>query len=211
MDLLEAKDKYGDIYTVTFEDNTRVVFRLLSFKEYEHFNSLYANGLIQPHDTTIYDRCKLDVIPGEKELRAGITHTVTNIILFLSGPKEVKDWIEGLDQARKSIDNIVERIEMIICRAFPAYKPEDIWKMSWGQIMKRLAQAEDLLVQSQVLKEKIKILDPKQQSTFKLNELVKEAQAIEHSEKAMPVARHSVGRESNWSKVKEYTPKSKKR
>lgn len=206
MDLLEARSKFGDVFQITFEDNTKVVFRLLSFQEYEHFQSLYLQGLIDRNDRTIYDKCVIIDNSDDKTRRAGIFYTVTNIVLFLSGPSSIADWQNGLEEARKNINHIVAQTEMIICQAFPSYKPEDIWCMSWPTIMNRLAQAEAILIDTNLLKQPIKILD--QQERKSIEELIREGKDIQRIDRATPVGeKHPIGRESHWDNIKESNPR----
>lgn len=209
-DLLKAKAQYGDLYKVVFEDYTTVVFRLLSFKEYEQYHSLYLQSLIGSFDTTIFDRCKIQLSANkEKELRAGVIYTITNIILQLSGPSTVEDWAVQLEESRNQLHNIVAQVEMIICKAFPAYRPEDIWDMNWNQIVHRLAQAEAILLQTGMLKEPIKVLNQKKDT---IKDLLKEAKDLRQFEKGRPVGvKHPVGRESNWDKVDNYPNPHKSR
>lgn len=202
MDIVEAKAKYSDLYRLKFEDDTEVVFRLLSFKEYEHFNSLYLQGLIDSKDESIFDRCVINLaipkVPGE-ELRAGVKHTVINVILQMSGPNTLEDWQFQIENSRSELQHIITQVEMIICKAFPAYKPEDIWNMSWQTMMHRFAQAEAMLLQTGVLKEQIQILDKKKD---KVSEFVKDATKMKNFERSTPIGvQHPVGRESNWDKV----------
>jgi hypothetical protein len=208
MDLLKAKAEYGDLYRVVFEDNTTVVFRLLSFKEYEHYYSLYFQGLIGSHDISIFEKCKVQIIQGkEEELKAGIIYTITNIILRLSGPSSIEDWATQLKESRNQLQNIKAQVEMIICKAFPAYRPEDIWDMKWDQIVHRLAQAEAILLQTGILKEPIKVIDPK---NHKFEDLVKEAKDLKQFERNIPIGnKHPIGRDSNWDQIQDY-PNPKK-
>ena len=208
-DLLKAKAQYGDLYKVVFEDNTTVVFRLLSFKEYEQYHSLYLQGLIGPSDTSVFDRCKIELSAGkDDQLRAGVIYTITKIMLQLSGPSTVEDWAVQLEESRKQLYNIVAQVEMIICKAFPAYKPEDIWDMNWRQIVHRLAQAESILLQTKVLEKPIQVID---QKSNKVEDLIKEAKEFKQFEKGNPVGvTHPIGRDSNWTQVKDNHPNPRK-
>lgn len=50
-----------------------------------------------------------------------------------------------LDEARYSLADAVQRAIIFICEAFPSYVPENLEKMTWRDILKRLAQAEVIL------------------------------------------------------------------
>jgi hypothetical protein len=80
-------------------------------------------------------------------MRAGIVPTVVGVIMNNSGPGEdPKAFNNTLDAIRPAVDSINSQIVMLICRAFPAYKPEDIYKMPWEDVVLRVVQAERILL-----------------------------------------------------------------
>jgi len=205
MDLLEAKKKHDNLYKVVFADNTIVLFRLLSWKEYEYFHYMYGQNLIDQQDESLFDQCVLDIKhnPDRDKLRAGVVHTVTNIILSLSGPKSIENWQEALESARKdSVPTLLSQIEMVICRAFPAYKPDDIWNMGWPMIINRLAQAEQLLLQTKQIDKPLRFTGKNKNDAIK--DLVEDAKRIKQLDQLNPVGqKHPIKRESNWNKVRD--------
>jgi len=205
MDLLEARKQHEDLHQVIFSDHTIVIFRLLSWKEYGYYFNQYNQPEAEKCDEAVFEQCVLEVRnnTNRDKLRAGVVHTITNIILSLSGPKSLENWQEALELARKnSVPTLTSQIEMVICRAFPAYKPDDIWDMGWPMIMNRLAQAEQLLLQTKQIDKPLKFIGNDKNES--VQDLVKDAQRIKQVDKSRPVGQsHHINRESNWSKVRD--------
>jgi hypothetical protein len=82
-------------------------------------------------------------------MRAGIVSTVVKLIMQMSGPANPESFNSDLEIARKLVDTLNSQVIMVICRAFPAYKPEDIADMQWSDVLIRLAQAERILMKKQ--------------------------------------------------------------
>ena len=209
MDLLEAKKQFGNLYQVEFADKTSVVFRLLIWKEYEHYHYLYSQNRLDQTDESLFNLCLVELrspLPIDK-LRAGVIYTITNIIFSLSGPKSIDSWQSALEDARKyEVVSLYSQIEMMICKAFPAYKPEDIWDMGWPTIMNRLAQAEVILLQTREIEKPLKFATSTPATNKKelVEELLKDANLIKQIDKYRPVGqKHRIGRESNLKKVRD--------
>jgi hypothetical protein len=82
------------------------------------------------------------------------------------------------------VDTLNSQIIMVVCRAFPAYKPEEVMDMAWADVLLRLAQAERILMKQTPpeLTEPIRMLGPeeqeqaaqKQDGQIDVNQLIKD-------------------------------------
>lgn len=98
-----------------------------------------------PADFEIEDKM-LFVEDNRLDQPAGVISTVVKTVLYFSGALKADTIIQQLDLHRGAIENIEDQLTVAICRAFPAYTPEDIEKMEWQTVLKRAAQAEAALM-----------------------------------------------------------------
>ena len=95
-----------------------------------------------------------DILPVLDTLKAGVVSTVAGQALELSGPGDIDSTNQALEATRKVVSgSIIEEIAVLICRAFPSYTPEDVDQMTWPTILKRVVQAESVLLQNGILKQ----------------------------------------------------------
>lgn len=188
MDLLVEAEQGNRTFRITFPTGERVPFRLLRWGDFNAYQELFVKQII-PKDVledTIFRKCCLDpvCIDSMHEMYAGVVTTVVDMIMHLSGPNDVDTFNQDIEIARKMINTINSQVVMVICRAFPAYKPEDILGMPWADILLRLAQAECILMSRNPpeLTEPIRMLtkqeqdaaQQKQQGQVNVNELIKD-------------------------------------
>ena len=163
---LDHKVEEDIIFQTRFDDGY-VIWRTLPWSEYRKYRD--ARSLLGPKidveiEKAVYDKCVLFStydIPPPLEIEdhevsqwiedcrddqpAGVVPTVVKTILFMSGAKTGPAIMKQLDQHRPLASNIEDQIVALICKAFPAYKPEEVEKLPWQTLLKRLAQAEMLL------------------------------------------------------------------
>jgi len=168
MDLFKERKEGAQVFRITFPDDTRVPFKLLTWGDYTIFFELFQKQTIPTYilENIIFERCVVEksVVMIKNKLRAGIITTIVNMIMLLSGPVDSNSFNQALDQTRSQIDSLQSQVEMIICRAFPGYTPNDLQKMRWPELVKRLAQAERILMSRNPpeLQEPIKLLSPEE-------------------------------------------------
>ena len=164
MDLLSLAKEGKKAFQITFPNGQVVPFRLLSWGEFSTYQDLSLKNTIPAFliEDTIFNQCVLDqyLIDTLVDLNAGVVSTVVSIIMQLSGLMEISTFNESIQLARGIVDSVNSQIEIVICRAFPAYKPEDLRRMYWGDLLIRLAQAERILMSKNPpeLSEPIKLL-----------------------------------------------------
>jgi len=188
MNLLEEAGKGHRTFSITFPSGERIPFRLLSWSDFTKYWQLSQKATV-PNDIVedaIFRKCCIDqiCIDNIHEMRAGIITTVVGLIMQMSGPIDLSRFNTDMDIARSMVDTLDSQILMIICRAFPAYKPEEIGNMPWNDVLVRLAQAERILMRKvpPELTEPIRILNPEEQKESKqlgpgeldVNQLIKD-------------------------------------
>lgn len=135
-------------------DDGRVLFRTLPYRKYatvKHIMTLYPN-FIETIQDSIWDECVLEhtLLSGadKNHLKAGDVSTVVDLILKKSCSTSPDEANYQLDEARAYLQDAVQQAIIFICEAFPSYLPEDLEKLTWMKILKRLAQAEQILGKS---------------------------------------------------------------
>ena len=187
MDLLAETRQGNKVFSITFPDGVCVPFRLLSWKDFNGYEELSRKKTI-PIDiveNTIFKQCCLDpvILNNVHEMRAGVVSTVVHLVMKLSGPGDIESFNSDMDIARTAVDTLDSQVIMVICRAFPAYKPEEVMDMAWSDVLIRLAQAERILMKQTPpeLTEPIRMIPKNEQDEMQakdgqidVNELVKD-------------------------------------
>ena len=142
--------KYKHVYSIELFGNL-YVFRPLSWAEFRELGECQQNspasymkiveaGLLWP--SILIDDCL-----------AGIPHKLFQMIMEISGFGNQEAFSTGLDWARKEVKTGVDYMAIaMICKAFP-YKPEDLDKKPFLDIMLLLAMSEQILEAELTLEE----------------------------------------------------------
>lgn len=141
----------------------RVMFHLMDYESYKavrYVMQAYPNFKFDLEDR-IWEDCVVEHTfdTGFDNIEAGIITTVSQLILHLSCPESVEVINNQLGEARALLGDAREQAIITICEAFPAYIPEQIEKLSWPMLMRRLAMAEA------ILKREFEFKDPASQHT----------------------------------------------
>ena len=138
-----------------------IVYRLLTWQEYLSYTSAIDSGGTSSADIEedIFKKCVIDDTYTEcmEHLLAGDVLTVVNLILTQSGPQDVGEIDEKLNEKREAVHSLNNQIISLICQAFPGYTPDTIEEMDWETIIERLALAESILISQNILQEPIQI------------------------------------------------------
>ena len=154
LEIVELKKQYSIVYCTQVED-IRVLFRPLTKSEYYSYLQIFVTGLVTPGKLEdhifreiVLDPATIDTMMG---LPAGLVSTVIGIAFRLSGnplstEEEVLRFNVDIAQARNEVqENVYDQFAAVICKAFPAYKPDDIEQVSYPQFLKLLVMAEQVL------------------------------------------------------------------
>lgn len=175
MDLLDAFQKYKNLYRIYFQDGLEVYFRLLTHDEYLAFTRLYPSQAVYPSaiEDEILKRAIInnEILAHEDILRAGALDTVLKLIMkfssieYSSETGAIGRFNDLMSSARTLANHPENFTTTFICRAFPAYKPEDVEQMDLNTRALRLAQAETILMRTGFIEEPIELKPLKQASS----------------------------------------------
>jgi len=141
--IVELQRKYTDIYLSNLRGKT-YIFRdptLGEWMKLEKFEFSKLNASAYLVDTLLLH-------PSKESLLAGEILSLGNEIYKVASKFADDNVIAGtLDTISKDLNSgdSIESVIMIICSAFPSYKPEDIYEFNFDRLMTRLAQAEKIL------------------------------------------------------------------
>jgi hypothetical protein len=164
---LAEKSQGSEVFKTELEDGF-VLWRVISWGEFKSLRSAretVGDKLDIDIEEAVYSKAvffsSFDRIPpsslSEEEQSlfikmdrdnqdAGIVSTVVKAVLSASGVTKAERIFSQLEQARSLIGTIEDQMAVIICRAFPSYTPEDVEKMTWPTVLKRVSQAEMILM-----------------------------------------------------------------
>lgn len=144
----EMYGKYKDLYLFNTGKGS-VLFKPLTYADCQTAKRITkAYPALGPVvEDNIWEECVIEhTLPGTLEtLNAGIVSTIVRLILHFSNPSSLEEIQRQVDLLRDEAQDIRDEIVTKICKAFPAYKPEEIENMEWTQQLKRLIQAEEIL------------------------------------------------------------------
>lgn len=178
------REIYGAVYLIKFPDGTDVPFRALSYGDFHYYNDALTHGLDFPFilEEEIFRKCVLDqaVVDNLQSHKAGTISSTVAAIMQVSGPVDVSEFNQVLSAKRVEASRPKNHFAAIICKAFPAYKIEDIDEMDFDTFLLRLAQAEQLLLAAGMLKEPIALMEqvpekPKRVPTPELKSVFEQA------------------------------------
>ncbi len=165
MNIFEAKQKYGNLYLLRFEDKKAVIFRILKWGEFKSYRNilvafpalkeqfkefLYKNYVVESSFTSDHG----DVA----EIEAGVVETISNVIWRLSGAESVSAFSDDLDTARLSvIQSAEERLKGMAAMIYK-YQIDDFENVEWPDFLKVVANTE-LILGNQMLEIPFKLVD----------------------------------------------------
>jgi hypothetical protein len=154
------------LFRTDFDDGY-VVWKCLQWRDYRKYRD--ARGILGSKvdleiEESVFNSCVIfssfddspppdleeDLAPfwqekSREEQPAGVISTVVKLIMYASGATNGPTILQQLDQHRPNAENIEDQLVVAICRAFPAYTPEQVEAMDWQLLLKRAAQAENIL------------------------------------------------------------------
>lgn len=114
--------------------------------------------LIMDIEDRIFNEC---VVEGAElaadDSNAGIVTTIVREILNMSGVLDPYEGMAQLDAWRFNARMIEEQMILIVCKVF-GYKPEELDSLEYGEFLRRVALAE------QILGKPIQIAEPEKES-----------------------------------------------
>jgi hypothetical protein len=150
--LAKQRHLYGNTYLTVFPDGLLVPWRTLSVQEFLEYSEAIARGHfpLAVFEDEIFKRCVREsyFIRQQENLKAGVITTVVEAIWDFSLPKlpqQVAGDLEGARQEYEGDYRVIHDLVTIILMAFP-YKPEEVYSMSYEQLIKTLVLADRKLI-----------------------------------------------------------------
>ena len=167
-DLLELRRIHGNVFISELANDQKIPWRPLSIDEYLKYDKLLRSGVYPQAyvEDEIFIKCVLSQAYTENidVLRAGIVQQVALDILACSGPNTIQELDQLLNIYRQEANQVIHELVSIVCQAFPAYKPEDVYAMDYGTLMFRVAQAEEKLLRTGLISEPLSFVSPEYES-----------------------------------------------
>lgn len=172
--LLYLRRQYGEVFVTELPSGQIVPWRPLSTGEYIHYNRLLRMGVPPPAavEDEIFIKCVQDkvLVNSIDKLKAGIVSSIVACIISYSGPQGADELNYMLNLKRAEINDAIHEIVGIICQAFPAYKPEEVYEMDYDTIMQRAALAESKLLRTGILQEPMEFQAPQREEDRRISE-----------------------------------------
>jgi len=166
---LLLRELYGPVYVSVLPDGQRVPWKPLPVGEFLSYQDQFASGQYPTAflENEVFKKCVLNpvLVSQINELLAGVVSTVVFSIMENSGPSDLTRLEELLNRSRVKANVVLHDMIALVCQAFPAYKPEDLYNMDAETFMFRVALAERKLLNTGILKEPLSLSDSKQKPT----------------------------------------------
>ena len=144
-----------------------ILVRALPYRVFLELTDLANRGILSSVDmeNMIFQHYVLDkkiqaMYPDE--ILAGDVTVIAREILVISEPGSSQDTQFAINHFMGIFqDNVYEKIEQLICMAYPTYTPDFIIEMPWNRILYLVAKAQLLLLERGALKKPLEIFDKK--------------------------------------------------
>lgn len=157
----DLREIHGSVYVTETTDGTIIPWKPLSIGEFLEYDVLFKSGLVDHSilENEIFTKCVTDPVEINDlgSHKAGTVTTVVASIMANSYINDIDAFNEALEHSRLIIQHPVHQFVSVICRAYPGYTPDDIYKMDMTTMLIRLAQAEDKLRLAGGLQEPIRL------------------------------------------------------
>jgi len=142
---------YGANTFVSKFDDLLVAWRPLSIEEYQYYSRIFAadNYPFSFLEDEIFRKCVISSRHTARmgELPAGVVSTVVSQIFRFSGPSTLAELRKDFETKRIHVASEINELLIMITTAFPAYKPNELRKMTYEDLMTDAALAERKLLQ----------------------------------------------------------------
>jgi len=141
-------------YVSVLADDKEVPWNPLSIGDFLKF-TYETDELPDEIDDQVFKKCVTDpyYTSNLDNQLAGTIPSTVNSILKASVPQTEDEFNYLLGRYRQQINTVnLEQLVLLICRAFPAYKPEEVYEMDIYTFCKRVVQSETKLMEMGMLK-----------------------------------------------------------
>ena len=159
--MLNIKTSGEGVFGLKLQDGQTIPFKLLSYREFKSITSSLKNGSL-PQSVIwdwVFDNCVLDPIFKERDtLQAGLTQSLAQLVIHLSGPSDENFLIQILEESRKRSTSIELQMKSTICRIFPGYTMERLDDLTFPALLQLFAQAERVMLESHMIEKPFEIM-----------------------------------------------------
>jgi len=145
--VFKLKSKYGSLYSV-YVKNTELIFRELTFFEYEKINYLdkssdatYADVEDFIIETAIVHPEDFDI----NKIPPGNVSILSQEILDISGFHSAKIAKNIMDLKREQSNEVKSLMKAFVLATITAYSPEDLENMTFSQLAEKVALSEKVI------------------------------------------------------------------
>jgi len=155
------------LYQIELADGTTAKFHLLDYNSFVRCKALLERNpvMIPLIEEEIFRTCVVDpiyIVDHMFDQKAGTISSIATAIYMTSGPHDINVVNEQFELGRKIVQDVTYNMILHICRAFPAYNPDDLLCMDWQTLVNRFVLAEKLLLDTGAISEKINVQDSSQ-------------------------------------------------
>lgn len=141
--------KEQDVYLTKFPDGSRVVWKLLSVRQYNLLRSLTLSGVYTEGYARCraFELCNLEPNPLINKMPAGFIDAIGGTILWLSGDCNNDTFKEDIATVRNIYTGgtSLEYMTTVILTAFPMMVLDDVHNLSRNKLIHLFVQAENIL------------------------------------------------------------------
>lgn len=144
--IAELKSLYGEIFAIPINNNLTVIFRALTFAEFDKLalTEDYVS-IVESEDSIVKNALLYPDFSELEKLGAGVLSNLCEEIIEESAFFNVSKAMEKLEQARSHTEDVRFTMKAFIIAAIPAYKPEELDAMTFLELANRVALAEQIL------------------------------------------------------------------
>jgi hypothetical protein len=164
--LLHIRERYKEGYVTQLSNGELIPWKSLSVKDYLYYQELIASNKYPAAiiENEIFSKCVLNqyLVDTIDKLPAGIVTTVVQGIMSLSAPNSIEGIEHSLNQHRIKVSGLIHDLVCIVCQAFPAYTPDELYTMPYELFIDRVALAERKLLSTGLLQNPLELIDAKE-------------------------------------------------
>src|SRR3990167_9894738 len=181
----DLREIHGSVFVTEAPDGLIIPWKPLSLGDFYKYDALFRETYIDPSvlENEVFSKCVTDPILVKEILnqKAGTITTVVKSIMEASGPNSIDEFNQILDYYRLVVQQPIHQLVSVICRAFPAYNPDDVYAMTFHIMMERLALAESKLMQLGLLNEPIELTNNLEKETREKSKVTLDSKQIKEA------------------------------
>jgi hypothetical protein len=166
--IFEWKQRYGNIFSVSLGGKD-FVFRELTLREFSAFSAHLVGSDSATSEDYLVRTCLLYPVNLDFDtLPAGVVSSIAQQVIEKSGFGSVQYAKELLEHHRTKKDDVQNLMKAYVIASMPAYKEEDLDNLTFNELAKKVALAEQILEINQAMfgvenKVTLDLIDPEEE------------------------------------------------